>query len=112
MTRIGNPGFARLPRHALPAPIASEPRRQPPAGAKEGLVWVPTVAPEDMTGAEAGVYDGLSAVNIHRALSLVPAEVTGFCDPDTVHCLPDAVLRDFGTEYRSLTWLGCSRRGA
>ena len=101
-----------LPRHALPAPIASEPRRQPPAGAKEGQVRVPTVAPEDMTEAEAGVYDGLCAVNIHRALSLVPAEVTGLFDPDTVHCLPDAVLRDFGTEYRSLTWLGCSRRAA
>ena len=82
-----------LPRHALPAPFASEPRRQPPACAKEGLVWVPTAAPEDMTEVEAGVYDGLSAVNIHRALSLVPAEVTGFFDPDTVHCVPDAVLR-------------------
>ena len=101
-----------LPRHALPAPIASGPRRQPPAGAKDGLVRAPTVAPEDMIEAEAGVYDGLCAVNIHRALSLVPAEVTGFFDPDTVHCLPDAVLRDFGTEYRSLTWLGCSRRAA
>ena len=92
-----------LPRHALPAPFASEPGRRPPAGPKEGLVRVPTVAPEDMTEAEAGVYDGLCAANIHRALSLVPAEVMGFFDPDTVHCLPDAVLRDFGTEYRSLT---------
>ena len=64
---------------------------------------MPTVAPEDMTEAEAGVYDGLCAVSIHRALSVVPAEVTGFFDPDTVHCLSDAVLRDFGTEYRSLT---------
>ena len=101
-----------MPRHALPAPFASEPRRQPPAGAKEGLVRVPAVAPEDMIEAEAGVYDGLCAVNIHRALSLVPAGVTGTFLPDTVHCLPDAVLRDFGTEYRSLTWLGCSRRAA
>ena len=73
---------------------------------------MPTVAPEDMIEPEAGVYDGLCAVNIHRAPSLVPAEVTGVFDPDTVHCLPDAVLRDFGTEYRSPTWLGCSRRAA
>ena len=101
-----------LPRRARPAPIASEPCRWSPAGAKEGLVQVPTVAPEDMIEPEAGVYDGLCAVNIHRALSLVPAEVTGFFDPDTVHCVPDAVLLDFGTEYRSLTWLGCSRRAA
>ena len=73
---------------------------------------MPTVAPEDMTEAETGMYDGLCAVNIHRALSLVPAEVTGFFDPDTAHCLPDAVLRDFGTEYRSLNGLGCVRRAA
>ena len=71
-----------LPRHRLPAPVAGEPRRHRPAGAKEGLAWVPTVAPEDLTEAEAGMYDGLSAVNIHRALSLVPAEVTGFFDMD------------------------------
>lgn len=92
-----------LPRHALPAPVAGTPRRQRPAGAKEGLAWVPTVAPEDLTDAEAGMYDGLSAVNIHRALSLVPAEVTGFFDMDSEHYLPDAQLKDFGTEYRALT---------
>lgn len=92
-----------MPRHPLPAPVTGEPRRRRPAGAKEGLAWVSTVAPEDMTEAEAGMYDGLAAVNIHRALSLVPAEVMGFFDLDTVHYLPDAVLRDFGTEYRALT---------
>ena len=91
------------PRHPLPAPVSGEPRRRRPVGAKEGLAWVSTVAPEDMTEAEAGMYDGLSAVNIHRALSLVPAEVVGFFDLDTVHYLPDTVLRDFDTEYRALT---------
>ena len=92
-----------LPRHALPAPVPGEPRRRRPAGAKDGLAWMPTVAPEDMTAAEAGMYDGLAAVNIHRALSLVPAEVVGFFDLDAEHYLPDAQLRDFGTEYRALT---------
>ncbi len=92
-----------LPRHSLPAPLPGTPRRRRPAGAKEGLAWVPTVAPEDLTDAEAGMYEGLAAVNIHRALSLVPAEVTGFFDMDSVHYLPDAQLRDFGTEYRALT---------
>ena len=92
-----------LPRHSLPAPVAGEPRQRRPAGAKEGLAWVPTVAPEDLTDAEAGMYDGLSAVNIHRALSLVPAEVIGFFDMDSVHYLPDGQLRDYGTEYRALT---------
>lgn len=92
-----------LPRHRLPAPLPGEPRRRRPAGAKDGLAWAPTVAPEDVTEAEAGMYDGLSAVNIHRALSLVPAEVAGFFDMDSAHYLPDAQLRDFGVEYRALT---------
>ena len=92
-----------LPRHALPAPVAGEPRRQRPAGVKDGLAWVPTLAPEDVSEAEAGMYDGLAAVNIHRALSLVPEEVVGFFDLDAVHYLPDSQLRDFGTEYRALT---------
>ncbi len=92
-----------MPRHALPAPVAGEPRRRRPAGAKAGLAWVPTVAPEDLTEAEAGMYDGLAGANIHRALSLAPAEVAGFFDLDAAQYLPDAVLRDFGAEYRALT---------
>ncbi len=90
-------------RHSLPAPRPGAPRRRRPAGAKAGLAWVPTVAPEDLTEAEAGMYEGLAAVNIHRALSLVPAEVAGFFDMDAAHYLPDAQLRDFGTEYRALS---------
>ena len=93
-----------MPRHTLPAPLAGEPRRRRPAGAKEGLAWVPTVAPEDVTEAESGMYDGLDAVNIHRALSLVPAEVAGFFELDAVHYLPDAVHCDFGNAGRALTY--------
>ncbi len=92
-----------LPRHALPEPVAGEPRRRRPPGAKPGLAWIATVAPEDVTEGEAGMYDGLAGVNIHRALSLVPAEVVGFFDLDAEHYLPDALLRDFGTEHRALT---------
>lgn len=92
-----------LPRRDLPEPRAGDPRRQRPTGAKDGLAWMPTVAPADVTEAEAGLYDGLAGVHIHQALSLVPAEVVGFFDLDTVHYLPDSVLRDFGTEYRDLT---------
>ena len=90
-------------RPDLPMPIAGKPSRQRPAGAKPGLAWMPTLAPEDLTDAEAGMYDGLAAVNIHRALSLVPAEVVGLFDLDAVHYLPDSQLRDFGVEYRDLT---------
>ena len=53
-------GFAIEACGTLPRP-----RRRRPAGAKEGLARVPAVAPEDMTEAEAGMYDGLSAP-VHR----------------------------------------------
>ena len=91
------------PQPALPEPLAGDPSRKRPAGAKPGLAWMPTLAPKDLTDDEAGMYDGLAAVNIHRALSLVPAEVVGFFDLDAVHYLPDSQLRDFGNETRDLT---------
>ena len=91
-----------LPRHDLPKAEAGQPVGRRPSGAKPGLAWVPTLAPEDVTAAEDGIYDGLAAVNIHRALSLVPDEVKGFFDLDSVHYLPDAKLRDFGAGLRAI----------
>lgn len=97
-------------RRALGLPVAPLPKPEPgqasqvrPIGAKQDLAWVSTLAPEDVGPDDPDLYAGLSAVNIHRALSLVPEEVIGFFDLDTVQYLPDAVLRDFGREYRSLT---------
>jgi len=105
-TVIAIDGFTRaigLPEFALPDPEPGEPSRHRPLGAKIDRAWVPTVSPEDVTEAEASLYDGLAGANIHRALSLVPAETTGFFDIDAVQYLPDAQLRDYGTEYRDLT---------
>lgn len=99
-------GFTRaigLPEFPLPEPEPGEPSRHRPAGAKTDHAWVPRVAPEDVTEAEAGLYDGLAGANIHRALSLVPAETMGFFDIDAAQYLPDSQLRDYGTEYRDLT---------
>ncbi len=92
-----------LPPHALPQPCPGTPSRARPAGAMSDLAWVPTVAPEAVGEAESELYAGLGGANIHRALSLVPAEVQGFFDLDAIHYLPDAGLRDFGREYRDLT---------
>ena len=91
-----------LPRHPLPNARSGEPARVLPTGAKLGLARVPTVAPEDITPAEVDLYEGLSGANIHRALSLVPAEVWSFFDVDTVMYLPDSQLRDFTQEYRAI----------
>jgi len=92
-----------LPERPLPEPLPGEPARRRPAGAKPGLAWVPTVAPEDLTAEDPPMYQGKSGANIHRALSLVPEEVIGFFDLDDAMYLPDALLRDFGHEHRALT---------
>jgi hypothetical protein len=90
-------------RHLLPEAERGEPASVMPPGAKPGLGWVPTVAPEDVGDGEQDLYDGLSGANIHRALSLVPAEVWGLFDLDAAMYLPDAALRDYGKEYRAVT---------
>ena len=87
----------------LPQATAGLPTRRRPAGAARDLAWVPTLAPDDVGPDDPDLYAGLGGVNIHRALSLVPEEVMGFFDLDTAQYLPDAVLRDFGNEYRSLS---------
>ena len=100
-------GFTKalgLPLFSLPDPQAGEPSRHRPIGARTDRAWVPTVAPEDVSEAEAGLYEGLGGANIHRALSLVPDEAMNFFHHlDAAQYLPDAALRDFGTEYRDLT---------
>lgn len=92
----------RLPRHQLPDPRPGAPSRVRPADAQLGLAWVPTIAPETNTARSLRLYEGKSAANIHRALSLVPDEVAGFFALDDVQYLPDAQLRDFAVEYRSI----------
>src|SRR5437763_12146072 len=68
-------GVAPLP---LPTPLAGEPSRHRPAGAKDGGAWVPIIDPPDASGPEADLYGGGGFVpNIVRAMSLGPDEVGG-----------------------------------
>lgn len=92
-----------LTRHPLPQAMAGEPGQSMPSGARVDIARVPTVAPEDVTEAEADLYDGLSGAHIHRALSLVPPEVWNFFDLDSAMYLPDRQLRDFSHEPRAIT---------
>ncbi len=92
-----------LTMHELPLPADGAPSRYRSTGAKIGMAWVPTVAPEDVTEADPALYAHLSGAHIHRALSLVPDEVLGFFDLDAAQYLPDAALRDYGREYRAIT---------
>lgn len=56
----------------LPKPHGGDPIRHSPNGTRDGIAWVPMLAPEDASGPEADLYPDVSIPNIVRALSLVP----------------------------------------
>jgi len=89
-------------RWSLPEPLPGEPDRYTPQGLSTDLAWLPVVDPSLARGREVEIYARQSAANIHRALTLVPAEKHGFFDLDDVMYLPDAQLRDFENEYRAI----------
>lgn len=70
-------------RRDLPAAIDGEPDRYRPAAAISGLGWLPTLQPQDLLREYPNPQAGYGTDNIHRALSLVPAEVAAFFDLDT-----------------------------
>jgi hypothetical protein len=94
-------GVAPLP---LPRPVEGMPARHRPAGAKPGPAWVPWIEGADITEAEAGIYPlSRPPANIHKAMSLVPAEVKSFFDLCEHHYLGPLEMRDFGREFRAIT---------
>lgn len=89
-----------------PVSEPGEPTRKRPNGAALDQAFTPMVAPDVIDAGdpnEAAMYAGRAGMYIHRALSLVPAEVVNFFDLDDVMYLPDRQLRDYGTEYRAIT---------
>jgi len=70
------------PTRQLPSPIPGAPTQRRPRGAKPGLGWLETVAPEDLADDDPNPYERFGAFNIQRALSLVPAEVIAFFELD------------------------------
>jgi hypothetical protein len=84
-----------IPPFALPAPLAGEPERRVPPGAKGGIAWVPMVAPEDLREPDLDLYGSAPMVpNIVRALSLVPAEVRALRRQSDAHYVPLGKLTD------------------
>jgi hypothetical protein len=94
---------------ALPEIHQGEPTRRRPAGAKRGLTWVGTLAPEDVGPDDPDLYhvrpDVLkrSGANIQRALSLVPQSMIQWWDMFETMYMPGPWMRDFSREYRAVT---------
>ena len=90
----------------IPSPVEGEPSCRKPSCCTHTVAWVPTLEPADRLDTEDDPYPGKAAsdvFNIHRALSLVPAESAGFFDLDDALYLPQHAIRDFSVEPRALT---------
>lgn len=84
-----------IPPFALPPPLPGGPERRTPAGARDGIAWVPMIAPEDLREPDADLYGGAPMVpNVVRALSLVPAEVRALRRQSDAHYVPLGKLTD------------------
>lgn len=63
-------------QESLPDPVAGEPTRYRPSGAKDHGAWVPTVVPADVAADDADIYNHMSRTgNVITAMSLVPDAV-------------------------------------
>jgi hypothetical protein len=109
---VANDTFRRaagLPDLALPRALPGEPSRRRPRGARPGLAWMPTLAPEDRTPDDPDLYldhpgpRQRGGGNVHRALSLVPQSMLHWWDMFETMYLPAAAMRDFGREYRAIS---------
>ena len=93
----------------LPQAVAGEPTRRRPAGARDGLTWVATLAPGDVGPDDPDLYHARpgvlkrSGANIQRALSLVPDSMLHWWDMFETLYMPGPWMRDFGHEYRAVT---------
>lgn len=86
----------------LPEPVAGEPDRAGPANASQGAAWVPWIAADDAADDQCDLFSPEHA-NIHRAMSLVPAEARGFFDLAEAQYLARRQMRDFANEFRAIT---------
>lgn len=94
-----------IPRLPLPEPLAGKPSRHRPSNARKTLAWVATLEPEDVEDADPNPYGDKTpdlVANIHRGMSVVPAEVAAFFELDDAIYLPQFALKDFATEYRAI----------
>lgn len=100
---------AGLPPISLPRAQPGEPSRRRPGGAKPGLAWMPTLAPEDRTADDPDLYvehpgpRQRGGGNVHRALSLVPESMIHWWDMFETMYLPAPAMRDFAREYRAIS---------
>jgi alkylhydroperoxidase family enzyme len=91
------------PERPLPAPVAGEPTRYRPSGARKKAAWLPLVEPEDATEADGTLYPSPKAGYIYRGLSLVPQSLRDYWALANCHYMPGEHVYRFDTSIRAIT---------
>jgi hypothetical protein len=92
-----------LAREPLPEPVPGEPSQYAPRGARPEGAWVPTIPARAARGPEKGLYAGMPAGNVLKAMSLVPDAVRQLYDLSAAHYLPLQEMMSFDTKLRALS---------
>ncbi len=87
----------------LPEPVPGEPSHYAPRGARSEGAWVPTIPARAARGPEKGLYQGMPAGNVLKAMSLVPDAVRQLHDLSAAHYLPLQEMMSFDTKLRALS---------
>jgi alkylhydroperoxidase family enzyme len=87
----------------LPMPVAGEPTRYRPSGARKKAAWLPLVEPQDATEADGTLYPSPKAGYIYRALSLVPQSLRDYWALANCHYMPGEHVYRFDSSIRAIT---------
>ena len=87
----------------LPTPIAGDPTRYSPPGARKQAAWLPIVEPEDTVESDGPLYPNPKAGYIYRALSMVPQSVRDYWALANAHYLPGAQVYRFDESIRAIS---------
>ena len=86
-----------IPLEPLPAPLAGEPSRRRPSGARQGDGWLAITPPDALDPEDEGLYEGAPfAANVLTALSLVPGNLPWLADLSHAHYLSYVEMRETG----------------
>lgn len=91
------------PERPLPTPVAGEPTRYRPSGARKKAAWLPLVEPEDASAADGYLYPSPKAGYIYRGLSLVPQSLRDYWALANCHYMPGEHVYRFDTSIRAIT---------
>jgi hypothetical protein len=87
----------------LPQPVAGEPTRYRPPGARKQACWLPIVEPPDAVESDGFMYPSPKAGYIYRGLSLVPESLRNYWALANIHYLPGQVIYQFDKSIRAIS---------